>query len=33
MLETNPLKYEMKDLNGEKILGSFCEKQILLSKL
>ena len=32
-LETNPLMHKIKDLNGEKILGSFYEKEILLSKL
>ena len=25
--------YKIKDLNGEKIIGNFCEKEFLLSKL
>ena len=31
--KTNPWTYKIKDLNGEKIIGSFCEKKLLLSKL
>ena len=33
VLETNPWTYKMKDLNGEKIIGGFYEKELLLSKL
>ena len=33
MLKTNPLIYKIKVLNGEKIIGSFYEKELLLSKL
>ena len=29
----NPWTYKIKDLNGEKIIGSFYEKDILLGKL
>ena len=32
-LKTNPWTYKLKDLNGEKIIGSFYEKQLFLSKL
>ena len=32
-LKTNPWTYKVKDLNGEKIIGSFYEKELLLSKL
>ena len=32
-LKTNPWTYEIKDLNGEKIIGSLSEKELLLSKL
>ena len=28
-LKTNPWTYKMKVLNGEKIIGSFCENQFL----
>ena len=33
VLKTNPWTYKIKDLNGEKIIGSFYEKKLLLSKL
>ena len=33
MLKTNPWTYEIKDLNKEKIIGSFYEKELLLRKL
>ena len=33
VLKTNPWTYKIKDLNGEKIIGRFCEKKLLLSKL
>ena len=33
VLKTNPWTYKIKDLNGEKIIGSFYEKELLLSKL
>ena len=33
VLKTNPWTYEIKNLNGEKITGSFSEKELLLSKL
>ena len=33
VLKPNPWMYKIKDLNREKIIGSFCEKQLLLSKL
>ena len=29
-LKTNPWTYKLKDLNGEKIMGSFYEKELLL---
>ena len=32
MLKTNPWTYRSKDLNGEKIIGSFYKKELLLSK-
>ena len=32
-MKTNPRMYKIKDPNGEKIVGSFCEKELLLSKL
>ena len=32
-LKTNPLTYKIKDLNREKIIGSFYEKELLLSIL
>ena len=33
MRKTNPGTYKIKDLNGEKIIGSLYEKEFLLSKL
>ena len=33
VLKTNLWKYKIKDLNNEKILGSFNEKKLLFSKL
>ena len=33
VLKTNPWTYESKDLNGEKIIGSFYEKELLRSIL
>ena len=33
VLKTNPWTYEIKDLNGEKMIGSFYEKELLLSIL
>ena len=33
LLKTNPLTYKVKELNGEKIIGSFCEKGMMLSIL
>ena len=33
MLKTNPWTYKMKDLNGDKIIKSCYEKELLLSKL
>ena len=33
VLKSNPWIYETKDLNGEKVIGDFCEKELLLSKL
>ena len=33
ILKTNPWAYETKDLNGEKIIGSYFEKELLLSEL
>ena len=32
-LKANPWAYEAKDLNGEKIIGSYFEKELLLSEL
>ena len=32
-MKTNHKTYKIKDLNGEKIIGSFYEKELLLSKL
>ena len=29
VLKTNPWTYKLKDLNGEKIIGSFYEKELL----
>ena len=31
--KTNPCTYKIKDLNGEKTIGSFYEKELLLSIL
>ena len=31
--KNNPCTYKMKALNGVKIIGSFYEKELLLSKL
>ena len=33
MLKTNPWTYKIKDLNGAKIIGSFYEKELLVSNL
>ena len=33
VLKTNPWTYRLKDFNGEKIIGSFYEKELLLSIL
>ena len=33
VLETNQWTYKIKDLNGEKTIESFYEKELLLSKL
>ena len=33
VLKPNPWTYKIKDLNGEKIIGSFYEKELLRSKL
>ena len=33
VLKTNPWTYKIKDLNGEKIIGSFNEKELLRSIL
>ena len=33
VLKTNSWTYEIKDLNGEKIIGSFYEKELLRSIL
>ena len=33
VLVTNPWAYKIKVLNGENIIGSFYEKELLLSKL
>ena len=33
VLKTNPWTYRLKDSNGEKIIGSFYEKELLLSIL
>ena len=32
-LKINPWTYKMKDVNGEKVIGSFYEKELLMSKL
>ena len=33
IVKCNPWTYKIEDLNGEKMIGSFCEKEMLLSKL
>ena len=33
VLKTNPWTYKIKDLNREKIIGSFYEKELLLSEI
>ena len=33
VLKTNPWTYKIKELNGETIMESFYEKELLLSKL
>ena len=33
VLKINPQTYKLKDLNGPKIIGSFCEKELSLSIL
>ena len=33
VLKSNSLTYKIKDLNGEKMIGSFYEKGLLLRKL
>ena len=33
VIKANPWTYKIKDLNGEKIMGSFYEKELLRSKL
>ena len=33
ILKTNPWSYKIKDLSRQKIIGSFCEKELLLSIL
>ena len=33
LLKTNPWTYKVKDLNGEKIIKSFYENELFLSKL
>ena len=33
VFKTNPWTYKIKDLNGEKIIGSFYENELLLIKL
>ena len=33
VLKTSPWTYKIKDLNGEKIMGSFHKKELLLSRL
>ena len=30
VLKTNPWTYNLKDLNGERIIGSFYEKELIL---
>ena len=33
VLKNNPWTYKIKDINTEKIIGSFDEKELLLKKL
>ena len=33
VLKTNPWTHKIKELNGDKIIGSFYKKELLLSKL
>ena len=33
VLKTKPWTYKVTDLNGQKIIGTFHEKELLLSKL
>ena len=33
VLKTNPWSYKINGINGEKIIGTFYEKELLLSKL
>ena len=33
VLKNNPCTYKLKDLKGEKVIGSFYEKELLLSML
>ena len=33
VLKNNPWTYKIKDLNRENVIGSFYEKELLLSKL
>ena len=33
VLKTNTWSYKIKDINGEKIIGSFYEKELLQGKL
>ena len=33
VLKTNPCTYKIRDLNEEKIIGGFHEKELLLNKL
>ena len=32
-MKTNPRTYKIKELNGEKIIGNFFEKELFRSKL
>ena len=32
-MKTNPWTYKIKDSNGEKIIGRFYKKELLLSKV
>ena len=33
VMKNSPLTYKIKDSNGEKIIGTFCQKELLLSRL